>query len=199
MIFSVIAYAAFGILCVWFIISGVRKINEVKKSQSLSDLYTDEKEHDEAIKKAASYELDYFERVRKGEQTQQFLAVGDMTSSSMIRSLLCAENIPTFAENEHINSMYSLNHLAASSAFSIKIFILVADYDRAYQIVSDFIAKCERAPEKQDETSENAAGNISSTVKKVAAAVTTGFFFIPMPDGSEEKTMGISILPKIEG
>ena len=214
MLFPIIAYSAFGLLCVWFIISGIRKINEVKHSQSLEDLYTDEKEHDEAIKNAAEFEKGYFERVRNGEQTQQFLAVGSQIASSMIRSLLFAENIPTYTENEHVNSMYSLNNLAASSAFSIKVYILVADYDRAHEIVCDFINKHEAKQEVESEDGngaeteksgdysdeKSAASEVSAQkiAKKVAAGFVTGCFFIPMPDGSEEKMLGITILPKAD-
>ena len=199
MLFSIIAYSAFGILCVWFIISGVKKINEVKHSQALDDLYTDEKEHDEAIKNAAEFEKDYFERVRNGEQTQQFLSVGSAIACSMIRSLLFAGNIPTFTENEHVNSMYSLNNLSASSAFSIKVFILVADYDRAHEIVCDFISKHEQKEENNVKT-ESVESGISSAVltNKVVDSAVTGCFFIPMPDGSEEKMLGITILPKVK-
>lgn len=31
--FSIIAYTAFGLMCIWFVISGVRKINQEKKDQ----------------------------------------------------------------------------------------------------------------------------------------------------------------------
>ena len=75
-------------------------------------------EHDEAIKQIESFEKGYFERVRNGEQTQQFLSVGSMMMCSFLRSLLAAENIPTYTENEHVNSMYSLNALSGNSAFS---------------------------------------------------------------------------------
>jgi len=194
-LFSIFAYTAFGILCITFIVSGVRKLNEMKHSQSLAELYTDEKEHDEAIQKSAEFEQGYFERVRKGEQTQQFLSVGGMLACSMIRSLLFAENIPTFTENEHVNSFYSLNNLTGSSAFSIKVFILVADYDRAYEIVSDFISKCRRAESEEQTDSEKSSAQKSVTTTE---ALVTGCFFIPMPDGSQEKPMGITILPKLQ-
>lgn len=193
MVFPIIVYSLFGLMCVWFVISGVRKLKEVKKSQTLSDLYVDEKAHDQAIKESGQYELNYFERVRNGEQTQQFLAIAGQPASAQIRSLLYAEGIPTYAENEHINAMYSLNNLAASSAFAIKVFILVSDYDRAYEIVNDFISKCERKEPEEDAAAKTEA---DSGAKKAVGAVTTGFFFIPMPDGSEEKAMGITILPK---
>ena len=138
-ILSVIIYTLFGAMCLWFIISGVRKIKEIRSSQALSEFYTDEEEHNKAIADAEAYEKGYFERIRQGEQSQQFLAVGSFGVCSFLRSLLAAENIPTYTENEHVNSMYSLNALGGSSSFSIKVFILISDYDEAHKIVYDFI------------------------------------------------------------
>ena len=193
--FSIIVYTAFGLMCVWFVISGVRKLNQEKQNAQLSDLYVDEKAHDEAIKHSGEFELNYFERVRNGEQTQQFLAIAGQPASAMIRSLLCAAGIPSYAENEHINAMYALNNLNSSSAFAIKVYILVADYDRAYEIVTDFLSKQEQIKEK--EKAEGEEESAAKTAKKVAGAVMTGLFFMPMPDGSEDKPMGVTILPKV--
>ncbi|MBO4532263.1 MAG: hypothetical protein J5726_01000 [Treponema sp.] len=193
--FSIIVYTAFGLMCVWFVISGVRKLNQEKQNAQLSDLYVDEKAHDEAIKQSGEFELNYFERVRNGEQTQQFLAIAGQPASAMIRSLLCAAGIPSYAENEHINAMYALNSVNSSSAFAIKVFILVADYDSAYEIVTDFLSKQEQIKEK--EMAEGEEESAARTARKVAGAVMTGLFFMPMPDGSEEKPMGVTILPKV--
>ena len=190
MFFSVIAYIAFGVFCIYCIISGVRKQKDLKAAQQSPDYYMDEKEHDEAIKQIESFEKGYFERVRNGEQTQQFLAVGSMMLCSFLRSLLAAENIPTYTENEHVNSMYSLNALAGSSAFSIKVFILVADYDRAYEIITDFISS-----HKKEESEETQSSK--SSIKKTSSVLITGMFFINMPDGAEEKVHGITVLPKL--
>ena len=84
--------------------------------------------------------------------------------------------------------MYSLNALPGNSAFSIKVFILVADYDRAYEIISDFVSSHKK--ETDEQPSEN-------PIKTVASAVATGMFFVNMPEGSEEKVHGITILPKL--
>ena len=195
-LFSIFVYTAFGILCIYFIRTGIRKLNEQKNASSLADLYTNEEEHNEAIKQSEEFEKGYFERVRNGEQTQQFLSVGGQMACSMIRSLLFAENIPTYTENEHANSFYSLNNLSSSSAFSIKVFILVADYDRAYEIVSDFVSKCDRANTEESEQ-ENETENTAKNITKATGAILTGCFFVPMPDGSQDKPMGITILPKI--
>ena len=188
--FSIVIYTLFGGMCVWFVISGVQKIRQVRASQELSEFYTDEEEHNKAMTEAQEYEKGYFERIRQGEQSQQFLAVGSFFVSSFLRSLLAAENIPTYTENEHINSMYSLNALGGASSFSIKVFILISDYDRAYEIISDFIKTHQRNQEEQTET---------GAAKTVAKAVTTGLFFVGMPEGAEEAVHGIMILPRVTG
>ena len=164
-LFSVFAYVAFGIFGIYCIVSGVRKQKEIKAAQQSPDYYMDEKEHDEAIKQIESFEKGYFERVRNGEQTQQFLAVGSNMMCSFLRSLLSAENIPTYTENEHVNSMYSLNALSGNSAFSIKVYILVADYDRAYEIISDFISKHE-----SEENIEEYQEEIEHTEQRISAS-----------------------------
>ena len=55
-LFSIFAYTAFGILCIYFIRSGIRKLNEQKNASSLSELYTNEEEHNEAIKQSEEFE-----------------------------------------------------------------------------------------------------------------------------------------------
>ena len=190
LIFSIIIYTLFGGMCIWFIISGVQKIRQVRASQELSEFYTDEEEHDKAMAEAQEYEKGYFERIRHGEQSQQFLAVGSFFVASFLRSLLAAENIPTYTENEHINSMYSLNALNGASSFAIKIFILISDYDRAHEIISDFIAKHEKTDEE---------GPSIKDIKTTAKALATGLFFFNIPQGTEEAVHGIMILPRVTG
>lgn len=187
-IFSFIAYFAFGIFCIYCLVSGVRKLKEKQAEQESPDYYMDEKEHDEAIKQLESFEKGYFERVRNGEQTQQFLAVGSLHMCSFLRSLLAAENIPTYTENEHVNSFYSLNALSGNSAFSIKVFILVSDYNRAYEIISDFV-NSHKAREQENDSEKS--------IKTTASAVISGLFFVSMPDSVEEQIHGITILPKL--
>lgn len=43
--FSIIAYTAFGLMCIWFVISGVRKINQEKQNQQS---VADEKKREKA-------------------------------------------------------------------------------------------------------------------------------------------------------
>ena len=187
MIFSIVIYTLFGCMFIWFIISGIQKMKRIKASQSLSDFYTDEEEHDKAIKEAEEYEKGYFERLHQGEQSQQFLAVGSFAVCSFIRSLLMAQGIPTYTENEHINSIYSLNVLGGSSSFSIKVFILISDYDEAHKIVYDFIKSHQQKAEDAEPREQIA--------KTVAA---TGTFFLGIPQGSTEDAVhGITILPRI--
>ena len=179
-------------MCLWFIISGIRKINQVRADQQLSDFYTNEEEHDQAIKDAEQYEKGYFERIKQGEQSQQFLAVGSFAICSFLRSLLAAENIPTYTQNEHINTIYSLNVLGGSSSFSIKVFILISDYDRAYEIIYDFISS-HMAPDQATQEKPSIP-----TTKK---AVVTGTFFLigGVPQGTtEDAVYGITVLPRVE-
>ncbi|MBR5645694.1 MAG: hypothetical protein IKX23_03530 [Treponema sp.] len=192
-LFNIIVYTLFGILCIHFIRSGIRKLKEVHKSQNLAGLYTNEEEHLKAIKESEDYEKGYFERIRRGEQSQQFLSVGNFSVCSFLRSLLAAENIPTYTENEHVNSMYSLNALSGNSSFSIKVYILISDYVRAYEIVSDFISSHEKSDSDERSVSEKA----DSTTKKTFAAVTTGMFFVSLPEGAEEAVHGIMVLPRV--
>jgi hypothetical protein len=86
--------------------------------------------------------------------------------------------------------MYSLNALNGASSFAIKIFILISDYDRAHEIISDFIAKHEKTDEE---------GPSIKDIKTTAKALATGLFFFNMPQGTEEAVHGIMILPRVTG
>lgn len=189
---SIIIYTLFGLMCLWFIISGVRKLQQVRNSQSLSEFYTNEEEHDQAIKDAEQYETGYFERIKQGEQSQQFLAVGSFAICSLLRSLLAAENIPTYTQNEHINTMYSLNVLGGSSSFSIKVYILISDYERASEIIHDFIS-AHKAPDQDSRDYDKE----SDAVNKIAIGT---FFLCGVPVGTTQDTVyGITVFPRVEG
>ena len=115
-------------------------IKNKKSSGALSDLYTNEDEHQRAIDEIPDFDSEYFERAGKGEKTQEFLKLGAPELCSMLQSLLFAEGIPSYIENIHINTIYPVHNLGSSSAFSIKLYILVSDYDKAYEIISDFVS-----------------------------------------------------------
>lgn len=198
-LFQVIAYTLAAAACIYFVFTGIKKISEVKngdfeeseKEETLEDLYTDEKAHMDALNDAdMNFEKGYFAGLENGEKAQQFLVLGGIKDCSMIRSLLLSEGIPTYVENEHINSFYSVG-VNAQAGFSIKLFILVKDYEKAYEIVLDYVNRLSPlAPEK--ESSENVSEKIKTTTEKVVS----GLFFVPVPVNSEQKTMGITILPK---
>ena len=40
--FSIIIYTLFGLMCLWFVISGVRKMNEIKQNQALASASKEE-------------------------------------------------------------------------------------------------------------------------------------------------------------
>lgn len=190
LVFEIIMYTLFGAMLIWFVFAGVSTIKKMRAGKDLSELYTDEEEHNQALENVDEFEKGYFERIEKGEQTQQFLAVGSFAVCSVLRSLLAAENIPTYVENEHINSMYSLNALGGSSSFSIKVFILISDYDKAREIVCDFISSQEAAEQNNPEQDKK---------ERVSKVIATGTFFnFGLPLGTiEEAFHGITILPKL--
>lgn len=154
----------------------------------LSELYSDENEYDRAVKESGSqaFEEKYFERVRNGEDFQQFLVIGGQQDCGLIRSLLAADGIPSYTENENVNSMYGGTPASVTGVFAIKLYILVNDYEEAYEIVCDYV-------KSKKETFDSAE---KKPVAEVAGAVVTGLFFAPFPVNSEQKGMGITILPK---
>lgn len=160
------------------------KIAEEKSS--FADLLTSEEEYNNATVNEEDFETKYFEGIQQGEKFQQFLVIGSQQDTSIIRSLLAADGIPSFIENENVNRMYGAGATIAASAFAIKLFILSKDYDKAYEIV------CEYTKSKQTEDEDS-----KTSYKTVAAAVVTGLYFSPFPINSEQKGMGITILPKI--
>ncbi|MCR5435440.1 MAG: hypothetical protein K6E97_00075 [Treponema sp.] len=193
-IIILIAWIFAPILLAILLVKGIKKLKGDPKSDSFSDLYTDEAEHDQAMKEIQNFETDYFTRASNGEQTQEFLLVGERRVSSLIQSFLFSEGIPSYTDHEHINTIYSFNNLGSSSAFTIKVYILTADYDRAFEIVKDLVEKNNIALQEEQERPKNTRQKVQKTIA-VASAVA---FFIPLPDGSLTTSMGITILPKKE-
>ena len=76
LVFEIIMYTLFGAMLIWFVFAGVSTIKKMRAGKDLSELYTDEEEHNQALENVDEFEKDYFERIEKGEQAQQFLAVG---------------------------------------------------------------------------------------------------------------------------
>lgn len=165
-----------AILCV---VICVLTIARKKKNESNNSVADDSQE---------DFDKAYFEAVEKGEAHQQFLVIGGQQDCALIRSLLAADDITTYAENENVNRMYGGNAASVTGMFAIKLYILVKDYEKAYEIVCDYARS--KLETKDDEK--------VSEIKTVTEAAVTGLFFSPVPVNSEQKYMGITILPKVE-
>lgn len=195
LLFSIIAYAAFGSLCLYWIISGSKKLKQRKNESALAALYENEAEYEAALEATKiNFDEKYFERIRNGERSQQFLSIGGVKDCVMIRSLLYSENIPTYTENESINKIYTIAPDApADSSFAIKMFILIADYEKAYEIVKDYVESCN----PQEKTSESEENKKDSEIKETSEPVTTGTFFAIVHNEAEPITIGVTVLPKL--
>lgn len=155
-----------------------------------SEYFYDEEAYNKASEEIEDFEKNYFERIENGEKSQQFLLLGGQQDCSLIRSLLAADNIPSYVENENINRIYGGTPTAVTGVFALKLFILVNDYDNAYEIVCDYANSKKEDFEKQAKEKH--------TVLETSSEILTGLFFAPYPVNSEQKSMGITILPKLQ-
>ena len=84
------------------------------------------------------FEKVFFEQTKAGEPYQLFLTLASQQDCAIIRSLLNAENIPTYTEGEHMNNIYGGLTGTGTSVIGIKLYILCRDYDTAYDIVTNY-------------------------------------------------------------
>lgn len=105
---------------------------------------------------------------------------------SFIRGLLQVEGISTYTEGEHMNSIYGGISGTMNAVVAIKLYILTKDYDKAYEIVKDFInEKIQRITNNDENKKSNRAS--------VALVFLSG---TPVNVGLE--SLGIVVLPKAE-
>lgn len=165
-----------------------KKGKNVPEQNFDEDYIYDEKLYTESSRNLENFEDKYFERINNGELAQQFLVLGGQQDCAIIQSLLAADNIPSYVENENINRMYGGVPSAVTGVFAIKLYILVNDYEKAYDIV------CEYAKSKQEDFEKQEMEE--KTILQTTSKVITGLFFAPYPVNSEQKGLGITILPK---
>ncbi|MCQ2579383.1 MAG: DUF2007 domain-containing protein [Treponemataceae bacterium] len=151
---------------------------------------TEEQTIEEDFDETEDFEKEYFEGVKNGEPYQLFLILGGLQDCSLIRSLLAADDIPTFVENENANKLYGGVPSTITGIFSIRLFILVKDYEKAYEIVCNYVNS------KKEQIKNAAAGE--ETFAEKAASVALGLSFAPWPAAENQKTLGITVLPKAE-
>lgn len=157
--------------------SETRKKNIQGKSQETPEATSDEpKDFDE----------DFFKATQGGEPYQQLLSLASQRDCSIIRSLLQADNIPSYCEGEHMNNIYGGIAGTMNAVIAIRLYVLEKDYDTAFEIVKGFIdTKIEKMNEKPE-----------SEVKD--AALKTAGVLLGKPLTANQEILGITIFPKAE-
>ncbi len=84
------------------------------------------------------FEKGFFERTQAGEKSQLLLSLASQQDCAIIRSLLQAENIPSYTEGEHMNNIYGGLSGTMTTVVAIKLYILCADYDKAVDIIKNY-------------------------------------------------------------
>lgn len=101
-----------------------------------------EAENDTAdISENQDFEKDFFARTQAGEKSQLFMTVATAGESTMIRSLLFADGIPSHAEGEHMNNIYGGITGSMAAVVAVRIYIICSDYERALDIIKKFDLK----------------------------------------------------------
>lgn len=111
----------------------VRKDRNID-SQKKDDKKTDKKEGEDL----PDFEKGFFERTQAGEKSQLLLSLASQQDCAIIRSLLQAENIPSYTEGEHMNNIYGGLSGTMTTVVAIKLYILCADYDKAVDIIKNY-------------------------------------------------------------
>ena len=84
------------------------------------------------------FEKGFFERTQAGEKSQLLITLASQQDCAIIRSLLQAENIPSYTEGEHMNNIYGGLSGTMTTVVAIKLYILCADYDKAVDIIKNY-------------------------------------------------------------
>lgn len=123
-------YALFVIICLaifaYIIISKKRAESQQNKI---------EQKETEAL---PDFERAFFERTQAGEKAQILMSLASQQDTAIIRSLLQAENIPSYTEGEHMNNVYGGISGSMTAVVAIKLYILCADYEKACEIVKNY-------------------------------------------------------------
>jgi len=110
-------------------------IKNRKDNKAEKNLEADNKTPEDSM---PDFEKAFFEQTKAGEPYQLFLTLASHQDCAIIRSLLNAENIPTYTEGEHMNNIYGGLTGTGTSVIGIKLYILCKDYDTAYDIVTNY-------------------------------------------------------------
>ena len=176
----------FGIIYFIFInISQQEKWSDTEEPMDKEFICEDELK-EEISDEIENFDKLFFEETKKGETYQHFLSLSSIRDCSFIRGLLQVEGISTYTEGEHMNSIYGGISGTMNAVVAIKLYILSKDYDKAYEIVKDFINEKIQRITNDDE-------NKKSNMASVALV-----FLSSTPVNVGQKSLGIVVLPKVE-
>lgn len=134
-----------------------------------------------------NFDEEFFKRTQAGETYQLFLSISSQRDCAIIRSLLSADNIPTYVEGEHMNNIYGGIAGTMNAVVAVKLYVLSNDYDRALEIAQDFVQKkAEKLGEEDSKTSEKLMAGLGAV------------FGVPGAFISSQEFLGITFWPKVE-
>lgn len=111
----------------------------VKKDRNADNQKNDDKNADKKEgEDLPDFEKGFFERTQAGEKSQLLITLASQQDCAIIRSLLQAENIPSYTEGEHMNNIYGGLSGTMTTVVAIKLYILCADYDKAVDIIRNY-------------------------------------------------------------
>lgn len=108
----------------------------VRKDRNIDSQKKDDKRKES--EDLPDFEKGFFERTQAGEKSQLLLTLASQQDCAIIRSLLQAENIPSYTEGEHMNNIYGGLSGTMTTVVAIKLYILCADYDKAVDIIKNY-------------------------------------------------------------
>ena len=132
------------------------------------------------------FDEEYFECCRKGEYSQLFCNFASWQDCSIFQGLLFANGISSHKEHEHSNRFYFGSNLI-SNIFSVQLWILVKDYNDAYELLKQF------TDQKAEAIKEKYESNSNKTGEKLLGAV-----LAPVTVSKEQEILGIKVFPKSE-
>lgn len=127
------------------------------------------------------FDKDYFERCQNGEAYQLFLEFASVNDCTFIQGLLFAKGIPSHTEHQHMNRVY-----AGTNIFAVQLWILVADYEPALEIVMQFVSQ------KSENLKNNGDSGSTENIAKLIALLTASH-----PISKNQQMLGIKFFPKL--
>ena len=133
------------------------------------------------------FDKEYFERCQNGEGYQLFMKFASINDCVFLQGLLSAEHIPSHVEHQHMNGLFGAGANVLSGTFAAQLWILVADYEKAYDIAVQYIVKKSESLEVSKDTK----------LKEGVAAALVVLLGTPYPITKSQQILGMTIFPKL--